>query len=98
LTQDPEIDPRIETAASLDVSELAQMPKFRWRADPTKLYSLFMLNPDVPSRREAFEVTAFKACLHEQQNLVAPCLAMPCNTLIGSVLIWSSGIAQHGTR
>ena len=47
---------RIETGASISLKDLKETPKFRWKSDPQKLYSLFVLNPDVPSRREAFEV------------------------------------------
>ena len=38
------------------LKDLTEMPKVKWKADPEKLYSLFMLNPDVPSRSEASEV------------------------------------------
>jgi hypothetical protein len=38
---------------------------------------------------------SFKACLHEQQNLVAPCCMMPRDTQIGVVLIWLRGVAKH---
>ena len=47
---------RIETASSVRLEDLKETPEFRWKSDPKKLYSLFLLNPDVPSRREAFEV------------------------------------------
>ena len=38
------------------LKDLTEMPKVKWKADSEKLYSLFMLNPDVPSRSEASEV------------------------------------------
>jgi hypothetical protein len=47
---------RIETGATVSLKDLRKTPKFHWKSDPNKLYSLFVLNPDVPSRREAFEV------------------------------------------
>lgn len=49
---------RIETGSTISLKDINEMPKFRWKSDPKKLYSLFMLNPDVPSRREAYEVLA----------------------------------------
>lgn len=45
----------IKTAETVPLDELEQAPKFSWPAQESKLYSLFLLNPDVPSRREAFE-------------------------------------------
>ncbi len=47
---------RIETGTSVSLKHLKETPKFRWKSDPKELYALFVLNPDVPSRREAFEV------------------------------------------
>jgi len=59
---------RIETGSTISLKDINEMPKFRWKSDPKKLYSLFMLNPDVPSRREAYEVFTELFLIFNQQN------------------------------
>lgn len=46
----------IETASTHQYSDLETIPSFEWKSKPNLLYALFLLNPDVPSRKEAFEV------------------------------------------
>lgn len=46
----------IETASTHSISELREMPTFEWDSKKGSIYSLFLLNPDVPNREEPFEV------------------------------------------
>ena len=77
---------KIKTASSLAVEDLTEMPKFKWKSDPDKLYSLFLLNPDVPSRREAFEV--FES-LFFYETFYTNCDALWCHLFKCDDMCWN---------
>ncbi len=63
---------RVKTGASVGLKHLKETPKFRWKSDPKELYALFVLNPDVPSRREAFEVKPYRIQTGPFMGLILP--------------------------
>ena len=41
--------------STLTYDEILQKPQLSWNVDPDTLYTLYMVNPDVPSREEPLE-------------------------------------------
>ena len=46
---------QIKPGSTLAYSEIQERPELVWKADPNSLYTMYMVNPDVPSRKEPEE-------------------------------------------